>query len=65
MNIAVAIVSSIPKKRKIRKTTSFFIFEIYCEAKINAGKIIRTYLGKEEKLPENVGIRYAVKEYIA
>jgi hypothetical protein len=56
------MVRSIHNTKNVSKTTHFLYFDKYCAAKINTGKIISAYLGKEEKLPEKVGIINAARE---
>ena len=41
---------------------SFENLYVNSENRINIGNIIKTYLGRDEKLPENVGIKYAAKQ---
>ena len=60
----VSIISNKPNNKKISILVIWSRFDINIDKMINKGNIVIKYLGKEEKLPVNVGNRKAIKPYI-
>ena len=56
MKSAVAMTKHVNNKAKTRKRTGFLLFSINFAITINPGNNTSTYLGRDEKLPEKVGM---------